>query len=822
MRRILSSLCLLAVFAVSVAQTWPRAVLPGDYPDPSILRDGRDFYMTHSPFVYRPGFLIWHSTDLVNWKPVCRALETWPGSAMAPDLVKHNGRYYIYFPSNGTNYVTTSTDIRGPWSDPIDLKVGGIDPGHAADRQGNRYLFLNNGEMIRLAADGLSTVGEKKKVYDGWNIPKQWRTEGEWPEKYLESPKLTWHDGYYYLTCAEGGTAGPATSHMVVSARSRSIEGPWENSPYNPVIHTYSAQDGWWSKGHGTLVDDADGNWWMVYHAYANGYHTLGRQTLIEPVEWTSDGWYRQAKSPRATAPATALPSLSDDFSGSALGWQWSFWKENARANAKVGNGQLVVQGKGTSPADGRLLLATAQHKNYEVTARVQVKGKATAGLLLYYNEKGYAGVATDGRQFYIYEDGRLARTVRSAMGRSVSFRVHNRANRASVAASADGKTWTVLADDIDVSQLHHNNLRGFFALRPALYAGGNGNAVFQQFTYRDAVPQERDMAAYLMVYHQDEDHGLHMAISRDGYAFTALNDGKPVMAGDTIADQLGIRDPHIYRGPDGAFYLSMTDLHVFAKRDGKRATEWERDGKTYGWGNNRGLVLMKSFDLIRWKRTNVRFDQLSAAWQEIGCAWAPETILDETTGRLMIYLTMRHKNEPNKLYYFYVNDGYDTVETLPQVLFQYPDETKSAIDGDITRFGDKYILSYVAHDAGGGIKLAYSDRPTGGWQADPRWIDFEPRACEAPHVFKRIGEDKWTLMYDVYSISPHNFGFVETSDFDHFTHLGRFNEGVMTTTNFASPKHGAIVHLTEAEARRLCRKWNTDYDAIRVALPTP
>lgn len=95
-------------------------------------------------------------------------------------------------------------------------------------------------------------------------------------------PKLTYRNGYYYLTSAQGGTAGLATSHMVVSARSKHITGPWENSPYNPVVHTYSAADDWWSKGHGTLVDDVDGNWWIFYHAYAKEYHTLGRSTLME------------------------------------------------------------------------------------------------------------------------------------------------------------------------------------------------------------------------------------------------------------------------------------------------------------------------------------------------------------------------------------------------------------------------------------------------------------------------------------------------------------------------------------------------------------
>jgi len=138
-----------------------------------------------------------------------------------------------------------------------------------------------------------------------------------------------------------------------------------------------------------------------------------------------------------------------------------------------------------------------------------------------------------------------------------------------------------------------------------------------------------KSLTSYLMVYHKDQDHGLHMAISHDGYIWTALNDDEPVISGDSIALQHGIRDPHIFRAPDGAFYLSMTDLHVFGQRDGKRTTEWERDGAKYGWGNNRGLVLMKSFDLIHWTHTNLDFsvlpDQDDMKWSQVGCVWAPE-----------------------------------------------------------------------------------------------------------------------------------------------------------------------------------------------------
>lgn len=339
---------------VLYAQEYPKVIIPGDYADPTIMRDGKDYYMTHSPFYYAPGFLIWHSQDLINWEPVCRALTNWKGSAMAPDLVKYKDRYYIYFPADETNWVTWADDIRGPWSEPVNLKIGGIDPGHIADENGNRYLYVNEGEVIRLTDDGLATVGEKKQVYDGWGIPNKWKVEC----KCLESPKLNYKDGYYYMTSAQGGTAGPATSHMVVAARSKSPLGPWENSPYNPIVHTYSSRENWWSKGHGTLIDDVNGNWWIVYHAYAKGYHTLGRQTLIEPIEWTADGWYRT----KSTATPITLDKqithgleLSDDFNGPELGLQWTFWKEYAPKSLAFDNGALWVKAKGNTPANGRL-----------------------------------------------------------------------------------------------------------------------------------------------------------------------------------------------------------------------------------------------------------------------------------------------------------------------------------------------------------------------------------------------------------------------------------------------------------------------------------
>lgn len=166
-----------------------------------------------------------------------------------------------------------------------------------------------------------------------------------------------------------------------------------------------------------------------------------------------------------------------------------------------------------------------------------------------------------------------------------------------------------------------------------------------------------------------------------------------------------------------------------------------------------------------------------------------------------MLYFTMRFGNEANRLYYAYVDDDFTHLTSRPVPLFEYPDGKTTAIDGDITRVGDRYHLFYVAHEGTPGIKQAISDKIGGEYAFSPKWIDPEPNACEAPTVWKRIGEDRWVLMYDCYGIEKHNFGFMETSDFETFTPIGRFNEGPMKAVGFSSPKHGAVVHLTSEEA---------------------
>ncbi len=321
--------------------------------------------------------------------------------------------------------------------------------------------------------------------------------------------------------------------------------------------------------------------------------------------------------------------------------------------------------------------------------------------------------------------------------------------------------------------------------------------------------PTEADLSAYLLVYFKDETHSIYFATSPDSYVFTDVNNAHPILLGKDIAVQKGVRDPHIMRGTDGAFYMSMTDLHIFARREGLRSTQWERPAEQYDWGNNRDLILMKSTDLLHWTCHQVFIHDLFPDFGDIGCAWAPETIFDPIQNQLMVYFTTRIAHGPNFMAYSYANPDFTTLTTAPKQLFTYPKPNINTIDGDITKVGNQFHLFYVAHDRPGGLRQAVSNQINSGYAFDPQKIDPEKVACEAPNLFHRHATDTpdtYVLMYDVFGARPNNMGFSETTDFTHFKNLGRFNDkdSPMKSTNFTGPKHGAVMPITPEELHRL------------------
>lgn len=465
-------------------------LLGGDYPDPSILRDGNDYYMTHSSFEYYPGLIIWHSTDLINWKRISHALNTYVGSVWAPDFIKHGDTYYIYFPARRKIWVVTAKSPEGPWSDPIDTNIQGfIDPGHLSDNEGNRYLYLSGGSTVKLKEDGLSADGEPIHNYDGWQFPKEWSTECFC----LESPKSTIKNGYYYQTVAEGGTAGPATAHMVVSARSKTPFGPWENSPYNPIVHTKHRSERWWCQGHGTLVEDTQKQWWIVYHGYEKHFQTLGRQTLMLPIEWTIDNWFRvpnmvQSNDKISLPEGTKVKDtndLSDDFSDEKLGLQWQFFKNYDMNRFKLKNGQLTLRAEGNSFANSSPLLVNSADRKYEFQVEYTIEGDATAGLCLFYNEQGNMRISVDKKEFIVFNQNSSKIRKKNEFGNHGFLRILNDENEVSFYYSTDGNSWEKLERTIDATGFNHNVFGGFMSLRAGLFAFGEGSILFDNFIYK-------------------------------------------------------------------------------------------------------------------------------------------------------------------------------------------------------------------------------------------------------------------------------------------------------------------------------------------------
>ncbi len=463
--------------------TYGNPVIPGDHPDAGAIRVGKDYYLTHTTNSYTPGLLLWHSRDLVHWKAVGAALDEYYGDVWAPYLCEYKGRFYIYFPCDGKLQVIYAASPLGPWSKPLPLGLNGIDPAHIATPDGHRYLYTAGGYCTPLSSDGLSVRSKPRKVIDPWPIPESWRVECIC----MEAPKLFYRGGYYYLTVAQGGTSGPPTSHMVLSARSREVEGPWEWSPFNPIVHTYNAEEKWWSKGHGRLVESTDGSWWMTLHAYENGLRTLGRQVLLLPVEWTRNDWYRVPAGTSAAAPihkmllepATPQAHEENTFAGPELDPQWQFWKGYNSDRVRVANGALTLTAHGMSIATTSVLTRVATDRVYTVEVDVEIESGCEAGLLLFYDGAHAYGLRLSANP----HTPAMPKTTLVHATRA-TLRIVNDDQEVDFLYRIENSNWTRLRDSLDVTCYNQNVFGGFLDLRPALYACGSGSATFRNWRY--------------------------------------------------------------------------------------------------------------------------------------------------------------------------------------------------------------------------------------------------------------------------------------------------------------------------------------------------
>jgi xylan 1,4-beta-xylosidase len=418
-------------------------VLAGFFPDPSVCRVGDDYYLVNSTFGYFPGLPIFHSRDLVNWRPIGHAINrpsqlNYRGIGVsqglfAPSIEHHKGVFYLVCTMIGGtgNFVITAKDPAGPWSDPVWLDVPGIDPSLFFDDDGRAWL-VHNGD-----------APENKPLYQGHRAvwlrefdPATQRIIGEpvllvnggvdiaTKPVWIEGPHLFKKDGWYYLTCAEGGTG---TDHSQVILRSRSVTGPFTPWSGNPILTQRgldaTAPGAITCTGHADLVIGPDGNWWSVFlgcRPFAEGkLFTTGRETFLLPVTWTADGWPvilpkgervpliapgPASVAPKAIAPLNGDFTWTEDFKHPVLDPLWvTLRTPNDKPDWRVDTaaGQLLLTPGNATLAGTEhpaLLARRVQHARFAATGVLKLAPEpgVAAGLTFFQNEKHHYFLAAE------------------------------------------------------------------------------------------------------------------------------------------------------------------------------------------------------------------------------------------------------------------------------------------------------------------------------------------------------------------------------------------------------------------------------------------
>ncbi len=362
-------LCLFFAFSFQAnAQTYANPVIPGDFPDPSVIRVGEDFYATATTGGWSPHFPILHSKDLVNWKitgAVFAEKPAWAkGDFWAPEIVADKGRFFVYYTARrddgrgkkGTLCVAVATAEKpdGVWRDHGPLvcqEMGSIDAAFTRDENGKPFLIWKEDGNDRqkptwlyaqsLDESGTKLLGKPAKLF---------RNEAAWENHVVEGAYVVHRNGWFYLFYSGNACCGRSCDYALGVARSKTLLGKWEKNPANPIL---AANETWQCPGHGSLVTTSDGRDFLLYHAYRKGSlgFNIGREALLDEVKF-ENGWAtinagrgasKIANAPfKQTKQQSIFAGLSDEFNGTVLSPNWSHTIFNDRT-ARLSDGFLAL-----------------------------------------------------------------------------------------------------------------------------------------------------------------------------------------------------------------------------------------------------------------------------------------------------------------------------------------------------------------------------------------------------------------------------------------------------------------------------------------------
>ncbi|WP_160692330.1 family 43 glycosylhydrolase [Clostridium sp. C2-6-12] len=400
-----------SVCGAKLSGMYKNPIITGTHPDPSILRVGEDYYMVNSSFIFFPCIPISHSKDLVNWhivghaitKPEYAHLDELEGGRgyWAPDISYYEGRFYITatyrLNDNGTVYrkqmITSSDKPEGPYCEPIFLDEDGIDPSLFTDDDGRRYMILNRGARIfELDKDAKNIISKPQLLWYGDN------------KRAPEGSHLLKKDGYYYLFVAEGGTG---IGHRISVARSKTLMGPYESCPYNPILRQLDEEAAIQRAGHGKPVQTQNGEWYIVYlcgRMVEGKYSILGRETAMDPITWTADNW-PIINNLNGPSPLQKKPNLQehiwdntaiDDFNEDRLGLDWMFPRAPKENSYYIEDSCLYLKGDVLDMNDTECRsIVLRRQKDFSFTAECKIyfnnmsEGQ-NLGMTCYYDENTY------------------------------------------------------------------------------------------------------------------------------------------------------------------------------------------------------------------------------------------------------------------------------------------------------------------------------------------------------------------------------------------------------------------------------------------------
>ncbi len=529
-------------FVVKGQHTYTNPILAGFYPDPSICKANGYYYMVNSTFAYFPGIPVFRSKDLVNWKQIGNVLDRpeqldleglgVSRGIFAPTIHYHQGLFYVTctIVDGKNNFVVTSTNPEGPWSNPIWIpEVEGIDPSMFFDANGKSYILYNSGppndeslydghrtiKMYEFDTKKMQVIGEEKILINGGtDISKK--------PVWIEGPHMYYRNEYYYLIAAEGGTS---EEHSEVVFRSKNIWGPYKSYDENPILTQRdldsNRQYPITSTGHADIIETKNGDWYGFFlgcRPYEDNFYNTGRETFMAPITWEND-WPRfdlGTKEVKYKYPTPGNVKLEkgnisysnnfifrDQFEDTVLGFNWLFLRTPKEKWYSLDKGKLKMKTRAQScsgTGNPSFIGHRQQHSKGSVSVKMEFKAtqeSEKSGLLVFQNESHYYYLCTSIKnnkpviQVFKSSGKSLEELASQYLSSNTPIKLKIQANNTSYnfLYAEQNKPWKILIDNVDARFLSTKVAGGFVGCIYGMYTTSLGNktenyALFDWFEY--------------------------------------------------------------------------------------------------------------------------------------------------------------------------------------------------------------------------------------------------------------------------------------------------------------------------------------------------